>query len=34
VNVFFDGLLRVEGQILKIANLPVGTSLLCVARKR
>lgn len=33
VNLFFDGLLRAEGQILRIANLPVGTSLLCVARK-
>jgi SAM-dependent methyltransferase len=33
VNVVFDWLMRVEGQALKLTNLPVGTSLLCVARK-
>jgi SAM-dependent methyltransferase len=33
VNVAFDALLRAEGQLLKLLDLPVGTSLMCVARK-
>ena len=33
INALFDGLLRAEGQLLRAVNLPVGTSLLCVARK-
>lgn len=33
VNALVDGLLRAEGQLLRVVNLPVGTSLLCVARK-
>ncbi len=33
VNLVFDWLMRAEGQLLRISNLPVGTSLFCVARK-
>jgi SAM-dependent methyltransferase len=33
VNLLFDWVLRVEGQALRAVNLPIGTSLLCVARK-
>jgi len=33
VNTVVDWVMRCEGQLLRFANLPVGTSLLCVARK-
>jgi SAM-dependent methyltransferase len=33
VNALFDGLLRIEGAWLRVGNLPVGTSLLALARK-
>ena len=33
VNAAFNGLLAVEAQLLRLVNLPIGSSLLCVAEK-
>ena len=33
VNVAFDAALRAESALLRLANLPIGSSILCVARK-
>lgn len=33
VNVVFDAALRAESALLRLANLPIGSSILCVARK-
>lgn len=33
VNAAFDAALRIESAMLRLVNLPIGTSLLCVARK-
>jgi hypothetical protein len=33
VNVAFDAALRAESALLRRANLPIGSSILCVARK-
>lgn len=34
ISILFDRLLKVEENILMFTNLPIGTSILCVARKR
>jgi ubiquinone/menaquinone biosynthesis C-methylase UbiE len=34
INAGLDAALRLESQLLKVSNLPIGTSLMCVARKR
>jgi SAM-dependent methyltransferase len=34
VNAAFNALLAVEGQAMRLIDLPIGSSLLCVARKR
>jgi SAM-dependent methyltransferase len=33
INAVFNALLAVEAQIMRIADLPIGTSIICVARK-
>jgi SAM-dependent methyltransferase len=33
VNVFFNGCLAIEARVLSVANLPVGTSVMAIARK-
>lgn len=33
INALLDAALRIESQLLGITNLPIGTSLMCVARK-
>jgi SAM-dependent methyltransferase len=34
INALFDAALRVESMLLRVVDMPIGTSLLCVARKR
>src|SRR5262249_11037100 len=34
VNVVFNAALAVEAQLMRVMDLPIGTSLMCVARKR
>ena len=34
INAAFDLALRAEGRLLRLADLPIGTSLLCMAEKR
>jgi SAM-dependent methyltransferase len=33
INAIFSGAMAIDGGLLRFANLPIGTSLLCVARK-
>jgi SAM-dependent methyltransferase len=33
INVIFNAALALEAQLMKVMNLPIGTSLMCVARK-
>jgi len=34
INALFDAALALEARVMRVVNLPIGTSLLCVARKK